>query len=80
MAPNKFLKQVADMFDMKQRKCSKEKKCLNEALKKLKAREDTLESRLDKEKSDKTRHKLKGELKVVNAQIRKGRKLIKELS
>ena len=76
---NKYLQQVADLFDIEKRKCEKEKQCLRDALKKLKKREDALESRLDKQKSDKARKKLKGELKVISAQRKKGTRMLKDL-
>lgn len=79
MTLNKYLKQVADLFDEEKRKCEKEKQCLTDALKKLKNREESLETRMDDEKSDKVRKKLRDELKVINAQRRKGIKILKEL-
>ena len=79
MTIKKYLKQVADLFDQKKRKCDKEKKCLREALQRLKKREDELESKLDKAKKDKEKKKLRSELKTVHAQYHKGQELLKDL-
>jgi hypothetical protein len=79
MTLKKYLKQVADLFDEEKRKCEKERRCLEDALKKLKAREKRLEARLDKEDSGHASKKLKNELKVVAAQRQKGIKLLKKL-
>jgi len=79
MTLNKYLKQVANLFDVEKRKCEKEKQCLRHVLKKLKKREEMLENRLDKHKHDKSRKKLKDELKVISAQRRKGLKMLKDL-
>ena len=79
MTLNKYLNQVADLFDEEKRKCEKEKRCLRKALKKLKSREDELQQRLGKEKSEKGRKKLRDELKMITAQRRKGSKMLKEL-
>ena len=79
MTLKKYLNQVADLFDEEKRKCEKEKRCLRKALKKLKSREDELQQRLGKEKSEKGRKKLRDELKMITAQRRKGSKMLKEL-
>jgi predicted nucleic acid-binding Zn-ribbon protein len=79
MTTNKYLKQVAEIFNMEKHKCDKEKKCLEEALKKLRDREESLSSKLDKDISDKEEKKLKKQLKIVHAQRRKGQKLLKSL-
>jgi len=79
MTLKKYLKQVADLFDEKKRKCEKERRCLEKALKKLKTREKRLEARLNKDDSGHAGKKLKNELKVIVAQRRKGLKLLKDL-
>ena len=79
MRLEKFLKQVADLFDAKKRKCKKEKECLLYALKRLKKREEVLEDKLERQESGKARKRLKDDLKVTKAQRRKGTKMLKEL-
>lgn len=79
MTVKKYLKQVAALFNAEKRKCEKEKKCLREALKKLKKREGEVEERLGKLKSDRARKKLKSELKILHAQRRKGQSMLKGL-
>lgn len=79
MRIKKYLDQVAGLFDAEKRKCEKEKKCLRDALKKLKEREEQLESHMEKLKSDKAKKKLKNELKIVSTQRRKGENLLESL-
>lgn len=79
MRVKKYLKQVSALFDAEQRKCEKEKKCLRDALKKLKKREDELEGQIGKLKSDKAKKKLKNELKIVRTQRSKGESMLKSL-
>jgi predicted nucleic acid-binding Zn-ribbon protein len=79
MTIKKYLKQVAELFNTEKRDCDKEKKCLEEALKKLKAREDSLISKLSEDESEKTQKKLKKELKIISAQLRKGEKIYKTM-
>lgn len=79
MGLEKYLKQIAVLLDAKKRKCKKDTECLLQALKKLKEREELLEEKLEKQKSSKQRKKLKDDLKVINAQRRKGEKILKGL-
>lgn len=76
----KYLKQIAIIFNEEQRACNKKKQCLQLALKKLKQRKNEIKKILDTEKpGDKSRKRLKDELKVITAQRKKGIKILKEL-
>lgn len=79
MTLKKYLSGVAKLFDVKRRKCEKEKHCLRVALKKLKVRKKALESDLGQADRDKERDDIKRQLKVIQAQRHKGLKLLKEL-
>ncbi|MBT3196717.1 MAG: hypothetical protein HN842_05940 [Gammaproteobacteria bacterium] len=79
MTLKKYLKGLTDLFDEKQRKCKKEKECLLVALKKLKKRKYALKKKLDKQGSEKSRKRVKNELKVISVQRRNGLAQLKEL-
>jgi hypothetical protein len=80
MAVKKFLKQVADLFDTRHRKCKDKKLCLEEAVARLQARQTELEAGLTEDQSDKGRNKLIKQIKVVTAKRRKGEKILQELT
>lgn len=79
MAVKKFLKQVADLFDLRKQKCKDKKVCLEEAVSRLQARQAELEANLGEEQTDKQRDKLTKQLKVVTAKRQKGEKILQEL-
>ena len=79
MAVKKFLKQVADLFDLRKQKCKDKKVCLEEAVGRLQARQAELEANLGVEQTDKQRDKLTKQLKVVTAKRQKGEKILQEL-
>ncbi len=79
MAVKKFLKQVANLFDIGKRKCKDKKVCMEEAVARLQARQTELETRLADDHSDKARNKLAKQLKVVSAKRQKGEKIIQAM-
>ncbi|MFZ1536106.1 MAG: hypothetical protein WAT23_01770 [Chromatiaceae bacterium] len=79
MAVKKFLKQVANLFDIGKRKCKDKKVCMEEAVARLQARQTELETRLAEDHSDKARNKLAKQLKVVSAKRQKGEKIIQAM-
>lgn len=79
MAVKKFLKQVADLFDLRKQKCKDKQVCLEEAVGRLQARQVELEASLGEEQTDKQRNKLTKQLKVVTAKRQKGEKILREL-
>lgn len=80
MAVKKFLKQVANLFDIGKRKCKDKKVCMEEALARLQARQTELETRLAGDHSDKARNKLAKQLKIVSAKRQKGKKIIQAMA
>lgn len=80
MAVKKFLKQVAELFDLSKQKCKDKKVCLEEAVGRLQARQGELEASLAAEQSDKQRDKLTKQLKVVTAKRQKGERILQELA
>lgn len=80
MAVKKFLKQVANLFDIGKRKCKDKKVCMEEALARLQARQTELETRLAGDHSDKARNKLAKQLKIVSAKRQKGEKIIQAMA
>ena len=80
MAVKKFLKQVANLFDIDKRKCKDKKVCMEEAVARLQARQTELETRLAGDHSDKARNKLAKQLKVVSAKRQKGEKIIQAMA
>ncbi|MGB7550929.1 MAG: hypothetical protein WBM15_05115 [Chromatiaceae bacterium] len=80
MAVKKFLKQVADLFDLGKRKCKNKKVCMEEAVARLQARQTELETRLAGDQGDKARNKVAKQLKVVTAKRQKGEKIIQEMA
>ncbi len=79
MATNKLLAQLSDFFDSKKRMQREKIKSLKVLLKKLKKRSKELNQKLSSEKNSKAKQALEKEILIVQAQRKKGLKLLKKL-
>lgn len=79
MKLKKYLTKMTDSLNVNKQKYSSRKACLKQVLKKLKKQKQELKSQLKNETSDKRCKSIKGELKVIQTQRKKGLKALKEL-
>ena len=79
MKLKKVLNRLSKYLDAERREQLEEYESIKQVLKKLKTKRDNLAEKINFENDDILREKLQGKLDVVNAQRRKGLKLLKEL-
>ncbi|MEH6811065.1 MAG: hypothetical protein V7677_00910 [Motiliproteus sp.] len=78
MKTKKLIALVKGFFDDEQRTSEKKREALKEVLEKLKLKEKTLISRLEKIQDDSERADLEKKINLIHSQRKKGLKLLKE--
>lgn len=79
MKAPKLLKIVERFLSADKEKQQEHIKCMKDVLKKLKKKENALKNKLNQEKKDKDRKKIKSELAIIYLKRKKGIASIKEL-
>ena len=75
-----LIKKVQELLDADKKKQRDQIKCLKELLDKLKKKQRILKTKLEKEREDKTRKRLRKDLNIIVAQRRKGIATLKTLT
>jgi glycine cleavage system protein P-like pyridoxal-binding family len=79
MSFKKFLHNIIQIFEIEPCEECKKKESLKQLLEKLKEKRKELEKRSDEELDKKSKKELKEELKILEAHIKKGKKILKGL-
>ena len=79
MKAPKLLKIVKRFLSADQEKQYEHIKCFTDVLKKLKKKENVLKNKLKNENNEKNRKRIRKELAIVHAKLRKGIEAIKKL-
>ena len=74
-----LIRKVQELLDADKKKQRDQIKCLKELLDKLKKKQRALKTKLESERDDKTRKRLRKDLDVIFAQRRKGIATLKTL-